>query len=333
MHPPPEDVEAYRVLETILEEDGPNNPYEQVLLYQPEEEDSPDCLLSATDYYFPESKLPNNHNKEQWSILGTGITYPQSTYNNSLVFLQEAPNEVIQTWSSQPNCPSVKCAKPPSDPVIQDYLDCYDEVKNTLKLAENYNDNTDVATRYLGTDKIYKTDHFVPEPSIPIYSNSHTPGQIVGGPMVDTLIDTGASKCYMSKQFYLKHKCRHNLPKYKSKIVKLRVGNGEKVSAHFVVPIVLKIQQHNVEIFTLVSDIQNNLDLVIGMKNLHELEAEHSCRHSELRFLNRAVPMFPFENFSLKPGHKRYVKFIVPFFQFLNGKAIVKLNIGPHVYM
>ena len=68
------------------------------------------------------------------------------------------------------------------------------------------------------------------------------------------------------------------------------------------------------------------------MKNLHELKAEHSCRHSELRFLNRAVPMFPFENFSLKPGHKRYVKFIVPFFQSLNGKAIVKLNIGPHVY-
>ena len=127
LHPPPEDVEAYRVLESILEEDGPNNPYEQVLLYQPEEEDSPDSLLSSTDYYFPGSKLPNNHNMEQWSILGTGITYPQSTYNNSLVFLQEAPNEAIQSWSSQPNCPSVKCAKPPSDTVIQDYLDCYDE--------------------------------------------------------------------------------------------------------------------------------------------------------------------------------------------------------------
>ena len=150
--------------------------------------------------------------------------------------------------------------------------------------------------------------------------------------MVDTLIDTGASKCYMSRQFYLKHKCLHTLPKYKSKIVKLRVGNGEKVSAHFVIPIVIKIQQHKFEIFTLVSDIQNSLDLVVGMKNLHELEAEHSCRHSELRFLNRAVPMFPFENFSLKPGNKRYVKFIVPFFHHLNGTAIVKINIGPQVY-
>ena len=332
VHPPVESVEAYRVLEAILEEEGPNNPYEQLLLYQPEEEDPSQYLYSCMDQYLPGSKLPNNQNMEQWSILGTNITYPQSSYDNSLVFLQEAPNEAVQSWSKQPNCPSVQNSKPPTDPVIQEYLDCYDEVNNTLKLANTYNDNTDVATTYLGTDKIYKTDRFVPEISVPIYSNSHTWGQIVGGPMVDTLIDTGASKCYMSKQFYLKHKCLHNLPKYKSKIVKLRVGNGQKVTAHFVVPIVLRIQQHRFEIFALVSDIQNSLDLVIGMKNLHELEAEHSSRHSELRFLNRAVPMFPFENFSLKPGQKRFIKFVVPFFQTLNGKAIIKLNIGPHVY-
>ena len=79
IHPPPEDVEAYRVLESILEEDGPDNPYEQVLLYQPEEKDPSDFLTSCTDYYFPGSKLPNNQNIEQWSILGTNITYPQST--------------------------------------------------------------------------------------------------------------------------------------------------------------------------------------------------------------------------------------------------------------
>ena len=333
LKPPVETVEAYRVLESILEEDGSENPYEQILLYQPsEDEESSDNLLACTDYYFPGSTTPNNQNMEEWSILGTQITYPQTTYPKSLLFIQEAPREQLQTWTTQPNSPSIDCSKPPTDPSMLEYLDCYDEVKSSLKLAANYNDNTDVATTYLGTEKIYKTDKFVPEPSVPIYSNSHTWSQIVGGPMVDTLIDTGASKCYMSRQFYLKHKCLHSLPKYKSKVVNLRVGNGAKVNAHFVIPIVLKIQQHKFELFTLVSDIQNNLDLVIGMKNLHELEAEHSCRHSELRFLNRAVPMFPFENFSIKPGQKRYIKFIVPFFQHLNGSAIVKINIGPQVY-
>ena len=81
MHPPPEDVEAYRVLETILEEEGPNNPYEQVLLYQPEEEDSPDPLLSATDYYFPGSKLLTiiTWNSGQSYVLASPILSPLTT--------------------------------------------------------------------------------------------------------------------------------------------------------------------------------------------------------------------------------------------------------------
>ena len=67
------------------------------------------------------------------------------------------------------------------------------------------------------------------------------------------------------------------------------------------------------------------------MKNMHELEAEHSSRHSEFRIMNRAIPMFPMENFTLKPGNKRFVKFIVPFFSNLTGKTIVKLTIGPTI--
>ena len=64
---------------------------------------------------------------------------------------------------------------------------------------------------------------------------------------------------------------------------------------------------------------------------MHELEAEHSSRHSEFRIMNRAIPMFPMDNFTLKPGNKRFIKFIVPFFGNLTGIAIVKLTIGPTV--
>ena len=37
-------------------------------------------------------------------------------------------------------------------------------------------------------------DHFQPECSFPIYSNSHTWGQLMGGQPFDMLLDTGASK-------------------------------------------------------------------------------------------------------------------------------------------
>ena len=76
------------------------------------------------------------------------------------------------------------------------------------------------------------------------------------------------------------------------------------------------------------SEIQDDIDLVFGMKNMHEVEGEHSARHSEFRFLNRAIPILPQETFTLKPGCKRYVKIVAPFPEQLSGVAIVKIVQG-----
>ena len=179
-------------------------------------------------------------------------------------------------------------------------MDCYEEVQNYLHLDENYDDNRDVTTTYLGTEHIYKTDQFNAEPSVPIYSNSHTWGQVVGGNMLNILIDTGAAKCYMSKSYYDKNPILHKLPKFKTKVFKLQVGNGAQIKTHFVIPLQMKIQQHRFEIYTLVANIEDSIDMVLGMKNMHELEAEHSSRHSEFRMMNRAIPMFPMEKLHLK---------------------------------
>ena len=73
-----------------------------------------------------------------------------------------------------------------------------------------------------------------------------------------------------------------------------------KLLLFFVVPIIVSIRNHRFEIFTLVSEIQDDIDLVFGMKNMHEVEGEHSVRHSEFRFLNRAIPIFPQETFTVK---------------------------------
>ena len=114
-------------------------------------------------------------------------------------------------------------------------------------------------------------------------------------------------------------------PGTKTNIQGLRVGSGELVPAYFLVPVVFKVVRHKFEILALVSDIKGSTDLVFGVKNMFEVEGELSCRNSEFRFLNRAVPIFCSENFSLRPGCKRYVKVTTPFTQPLNGYAIVKI--------
>ena len=66
---------------------------------------------------------------------------------------------------------------------------------------------------------------------------------------MNILMDTGASKCYMSRAYFERNKMLHGLPRLKSTIRCLRVGNGSEVNAHFVIPIILKIALHKFEIY------------------------------------------------------------------------------------
>ena len=50
------------------------------------------------------------------------------------------------------------------------------------------------------------------------------------------------------------------------------------------------------EIYTLVSKIHENVDLVLGIKNMFELEGTISLQECCFSFLNRSVPIFPKKN-------------------------------------
>ena len=76
----------------------------------------------------------------------------------------------------------------------------------------------------------------------------------------------------MSKSYYLQCNTLHALPKFSSNMQKIQVGNGQYVSVLFVIPVIIDIHGHRFEIFTLVSEIHDNVDLVMGMKNIFELE-------------------------------------------------------------
>ena len=50
---------------------------------------------------------------------------------------------------------------------------------------------------------------------------------------------------------------------------------------------------HKFEIYTLVSEIHENVDLVLGIKNVFELEGVINSRDCCFKFLNRSVLIFP----------------------------------------
>ena len=97
----------------------------------------------------------------------------------------------------------------------------------------------------------------------------------------------------MSKSYYLRCKSLHNLPKFASKTQRIQVGNGQYVGVLFVILVIVEINKHRFEVFTLVSEIFDNVDMVLGIKNLFELEGVIDFRESSFRFLSRSIPIYP----------------------------------------
>ena len=75
------------------------------------------------------------------------------------------------------------------------------------------------------------------------------------------------------------------MPKFTSSTRRIQVGNGQYVQVLFVMQVIMKIQKHRFELFTLVSKIHENVDLVLGIKNLFELEGVIDSRNYCLSFL------------------------------------------------
>ena len=98
------------------------------------------------------------------------------------------------------------------------------------------------------------------------------------------------TKSYMSISYYLQCKALHALPKFSSNTQRIQVGNGQYISVLFVIPVIIDIHGHRFEIFTLVSEIHDNVDLVMGMKNIFELEGVIDPRDSCFSYHSRSIP-------------------------------------------
>ena len=103
------------------------------------------------------------------------------------------------------------------------------------------------------------------------------------------------------------------------------MGNGQCVSVLLVIPVIIDIYRHRFEIFTLVSEIHDNVDLVMGMKNIFELEGMIDLQDSCFSFLRRSIPFFQVTAVEIAPKTQKTVVVEAPFIEELSGMAIVKI--------
>ena len=212
--------------------------------------------------------------------------------------------------------------------LCEEYLDLYEGIQSEIVNTTRFDENPNLSTTYLGNwDKI-KNDKLKVEESFPISEHGYTLGKLLDGTKCQLLLDTGASKLFMSKSFYMWCKSLHSLPKFASETQRILVGNGECVSVLFIIPVIIDVHGHRFEIYTLVSEIHENVDLVLGIKNVFHLEGVINSRDCCFKFLNRSIPIFPKDCMILKPNEQKIIKVKAPFIDEILGLAIVKILDG-----
>ena len=79
-------------------------------------------------------------------------------------------------------------------------------------------------------------------------------------------------------------------------------------SVLFIIPVIVDIHGCRFEIYTLVSEIHENMDLVLGIKNVFELEGVINSRDCQFECLNRSVPIYPEKEIILKLDEQKLAK-------------------------
>ena len=82
------------------------------------------------------------------------------------------------------------------------------------------------------------------------------------------------------------------------------------------------------EIYTLVFEIHENVDLVLGIKNVFELEGVINSMDCRFEFLNRSVPIYPEKELILKPDEQKLVKVRAPLVDEISGLVTIKIIDG-----
>ena len=150
--------------------------------------------------------------------------------------------------------------------VKETYFDRYEGIQSEISQVTRFDENTDLSMTYLGRIGQTRKSVIKAEESFPISGQGYTVGKLADKTDCNILIDTGTSQSYMSKSFYMQSKILHALPKFAPTTQRIQVGNGQYVAVLFVIPVIIEINGHLLEVFTLVSEI---IRYFMHYQNLH----------------------------------------------------------------
>ena len=110
-------------------------------------------------------------------------------------------------------------------------------------LSTRFDETPDLSTTCLGRVNMTKASKIKAKESFLISDQGYARGKLLDGTKCQLLLDTGASKSFMSKLHYLYCKSLHSLPKFTSRTQRIHIENGRFVSVLFVIPVITDIHK------------------------------------------------------------------------------------------
>ena len=166
---------------------------------------------------------------EQWSILSNILNYVK--HNKYYI---SNHNLDIKMVNKHKDKESIKLDFDDTPlKLCKEYLDVSDGIQTEIVNTSRFNENSDLSTIYLGRSGKARHDKLKAEESFPISEHGYTSGKLLDGTECQLLLDTGTSKSFISKSFYMQCKSFHSLPKLTSKTQRIQVANRQCRSVLF----------------------------------------------------------------------------------------------------
>ena len=189
-----QEMEQEEQLNKIDDTNGKTNPYHELIVNNAEKIE------------------PLMTQMEQWSILNKVLNYIQHdryhTMNHTLDIramnkcrnnpeLKEEEEFIELDFISMPH------------KLCEQYLDIYDGIQSEIVNTMRFDENSDLSTTYLGRSDKRGNDKLKVEDAFPISEHGYTLGKLLDGTECQLLLDTNASKSFMSKSFCIQ--CSHSI--------------------------------------------------------------------------------------------------------------------------
>ena len=159
---------------------------------------------------------------EQWSILSNVLNYVQHSRFYSMNHTLDV--KAVNKYKHKPNTDKREFKEldfgTMPHKLQEEYMDIYEGIHSDIVSSNRFDENSDLSTTYLGRVDKRNQHKLKVEESFPISEHGYTSGKLLDGTECQLLLDTGESKSFMSKSFYMWCRSLYSLPKLASKTTK-----------------------------------------------------------------------------------------------------------------